>query len=207
MCAMWATCKPNSTCSGNGACAEDGSCVCQPGWGGLDCSIVLSAVAWADEFEGSVLDTSSWHVYSGCCRGGTGEEQCYTRASDNVFVQDGTLVLQAVREDYQGTEFECDDPVAADCSRSSPFRSGRVDRQPSGALQWGRVEVSARVPAEMFAWPAVWMVPLNQKYRNRPASGEIDLLEVGCTPPNAPSHTLPDLPRHYPPCYHLTLQV
>ena len=141
MCAEWKECDDATSCSGQGSCAEDGTCVCGLGWSGIDCSISLRSPAWSDEFEGSTLDASHWHAYSGCRGGGNGEAQCYTRQPDNVFVQDGRLVLQAVRDNYGGSAIGCDDPEPATCTAGGSFRSGRVDALASGAIQWGRMEV------------------------------------------------------------------
>ena len=41
----------------------------------------------------------------------------------------------------------------------------------------GRIEVEAQMPAGDWLWPAIWMLPVDNKYGAWPLSGEIDIAE------------------------------
>jgi len=56
-----------------------------------------------------------------------------------------------------------------------PMYSARlVSREGFG---YGRVEVRAKLPRGDWLWPAIWMLPLENRYGGWPASGEIDIME------------------------------
>ena len=67
-------------------------------------------LVWEDEFDGSLLDESKW-VYDNCgsfswsdmC--GNAEEQVYTERKENVYVEDGILIIRALRENYYAAHF------------------------------------------------------------------------------------------------------
>ena len=44
-------------------------------------------------------------------------------------------------------------------------------------IQAGRIEVEAQMPAGDWLWPAIWMLPVDNKYGEWPLSGEIDIAE------------------------------
>lgn len=44
-------------------------------------------------------------------------------------------------------------------------------------IKFGRVEVTAQLPAGDWLWPAIWMMPVDSVYGPWPASGEIDIME------------------------------
>jgi beta-glucanase (GH16 family) len=46
------------------------------------------------------------------------------------------------------------------------------------AKQYGRIEFRARVPWGKGLWPALWMLPVDDRYGGWAASGEIDLMEI-----------------------------
>jgi beta-glucanase (GH16 family) len=43
---------------------------------------------------------------------------------------------------------------------------------------YGRIEIRARVPWGKGLWPALWMLPVDDRYGGWAASGEIDLMEI-----------------------------
>lgn len=59
-----------------------------------------------------------------------------------------------------------------------PVRSARLTTQLSRNIQFGRVEIRARMPRGDWLWPALWMMPVNETYGPWPASGEIDIIEA-----------------------------
>lgn len=58
-----------------------------------------------------------------------------------------------------------------------PVRSGRISTKKGATIKFGRVEITATLPAGDWLWPAIWMLPVNNTYGNWPRSGEIDIVE------------------------------
>ncbi|KAF6763686.1 glucan 1,3-beta-glucosidase [Ephemerocybe angulata] len=81
--------------------------------------------------------------------------------------------------------FDVDGYVKA-CSRVSnatsgvvinPVQSARLSTIKSASIRYGRVEVRAKLPHGDWLWPAIWMLPKDNKYGVWPMSGEIDIME------------------------------
>jgi len=123
-------------------------------------------LVFADEFEtpGS-LDPAKWGYDLGYIA--NDEKQYYTSRSENVRAEAGTLVIEARKEAYQGYA----------------YTSARVTTRGRFELQYGRVEVRAKLPAGRGAWPATWMLGTNIDEVGWPTCGEIDIMEnVGFDP-------------------------
>jgi beta-glucanase (GH16 family) len=125
-------------------------------------------LVWSDEFEGSGMpDESKWsyEVGDGCpqlCGFGNNEKQNYTQARrQNVRVEDGKLIIQAHKENWENSE----------------FTSAKLVSKPSGSWKYGKIEVKAKLPKGRGVWPAIWMMPTNKAYGSWPKSGEIDIME------------------------------
>lgn len=58
-----------------------------------------------------------------------------------------------------------------------PVRSARLSTSKSKSIQYGRVEVVAKMPKGDWLWPAIWMMPQDSVYGGWPMSGEIDIME------------------------------
>ncbi|MEO1202479.1 MAG: malectin domain-containing carbohydrate-binding protein, partial [Pseudomonadota bacterium] len=58
------------------------------------------ALVWADEFDGDALDLESWSYNIWPARKVNDEDQAYTDRERNLKLQDGLLVIEAHREDY-----------------------------------------------------------------------------------------------------------
>lgn len=121
--------------------------------------------SWADEFDYIGLpDSSRWSYDVGAENNGWGnnELQYYTDADPkNVFVQDGTLKITALKENKEGMH----------------YTSTRLVSKHKGDFKYGRFEARAKVPVGVGTWPAIWMLPTDWKYGGWPNSGEIDILE------------------------------
>ncbi|MFT4605738.1 MAG: beta-glucanase (GH16 family) [Rhodothermales bacterium] len=122
-------------------------------------------LVWADEFDGSEVDTTKWafQLGDGCpdlCGWGNGEEQFYT--SSNAVVDGGLLKVEVRREDQGGRS----------------YTSSRLRTLGKASWRYGRIELRAKMPRGVGFWPAVWMLPSDEVYGNWAASGEIDILEV-----------------------------
>lgn len=136
-------------------------------------------LVWSDEFdyEGSP-DPQKWTADVWPARKVNDEDQAYTDRLRNTRVENGMLILEAHREDYDDAK----------------YTSGRIHSQHKGDLLYGRIEARARVPAGRGTWAAIWMLPTDPfSYATLcseghdwqgspncdawPNSGEIDILE------------------------------
>jgi len=118
-------------------------------------------LAWADEFNGTSLDTSKWNIEVNGNGGGNNELQYYTARPENIRVTGGELVIEARREAYLGKQ----------------YTSGRITTQNKASWQYGRMEARMKIPTGKGTWPAFWMLGNAISSVGWPASGEIDIME------------------------------
>ena len=121
-----------------------------------------STLYWADEFDGTSLDTSKWsyEIGNGDWGWGNGESQYYTNSNDSV--SDGVLNITARRQTVE----------------SCNYTSARIKTQNKVKFTYGYVEAKIALPAVNGMWPAFWMMPNNSVYGGWPHSGEIDIMEA-----------------------------
>ena len=100
-------------------------------------------LVWSDEFDGDALDPDKWSLRVWPPRKVNDEDQAYTDRAKNVRLENGHLVVEAHREDYEGAR----------------YTSGRVHSQGKGDFLYGRFEVRAKLPRGQGTWPALWMLP------------------------------------------------
>lgn len=135
-------------------------------------------VVWADEFDYTgAPDPDKWHHQLIPILGDSwanGEQQHYVDDRDNSFVDDGTLKIVAIKEDYT---FE---------GSTKAYTSARLNSK--FAFEYGRVEVRAKLPAAGGTWPAIWTLGANIDEVGNffgdqfgsvgwPRCGEIDIME------------------------------
>jgi beta-glucanase (GH16 family) len=129
---------------------------------------------------------------------GNGEFEQTTPGDKNVYVENGNLVIKATPQDDAMMQKDTKIDLLKDgtCTSTSPTAciaytnitagnssivppvlSGRINTSPGATIKYGRVEVTAKLPAGDWLWPAIWMMPLESKYGPWPASGEIDIVE------------------------------
>jgi len=62
-----------------------------------------------------------------------------------------------------------------------PIQSARLTTRLSNSIQYGKIEVTAKMPTGDWLWPAIWMLPVNMTFYGGdpgwPMSGEIDIAE------------------------------
>ena len=129
-------------------------------------------LVWSDEFDGKKLDYTKWGVEVNAFGGGNQEMQLYTDRPENLRIENGRLIIEA-RKDHpniQGTLRE--------------FSSGRLRSKHRGDWKYGRFEIRAKVPEGKGMWPAIWMLPTDEKYGSWALSGEIDIMELDGAKPN-----------------------
>ena len=141
----------------------------QPAW----------SLVWSDEFDyEGAPDPEKWTIDEWPARKVNDEDQAYTARPENLRVSDGHLIIEALKEDYDGAS----------------YTSGRLHSQGKGDLLYGRVEARALLPRGKGTWAAIWMLPSDPfRYASNceqgedwqgsstcdawPNSGEIDILE------------------------------
>lgn len=126
-------------------------------------------LSWSDEFSGpngSAPDASKWTYDLGGNGWGNGELQTYTNRTQNVQVQDGNLVITALRETYAGTD-----------GLSRDYTSARLKTQGLFSQQNGRFEARIKVPTGQGLWSAFWMMGNDFASNGWPTCGEIDIME------------------------------
>jgi beta-glucanase (GH16 family) len=70
------------------------------------------------------------------------------------------------------------------------YTSARLKTKGLFSRTYGRFEIRAKLPAGKGLWPAIWMLPEDNKYGAWAASGEIDIMEAKGSNPNAVSGTI-----------------
>jgi beta-glucanase (GH16 family) len=133
----------------------------------------------SDEFDYEGAPRSSmWNADLWPARVVNDEDQAYTNNPRNLRVEDGHLIIEAHKEDFDNAKY----------TSARIHTLGKVD------LLYGRIEVRAKLPRGKGTWPAIWMLPSAPfRYATRceegdtwqgsadcdawPNSGEIDIME------------------------------
>ncbi len=140
-----------------------------PGW----------QLMWSDEFEGTAIDPQKWTMARDCWGGGNDERQCYTDRAANAAIRDGQLLITARRERFTGPALPMDQRRAGPPQQATrPFTSARLTTRGNASWRYGRIEVRARLPQGQGLWPAIWMLPDENRFGAWAASGEIDIMEA-----------------------------
>ncbi|MCU0346837.1 MAG: family 16 glycosylhydrolase [Saprospiraceae bacterium] len=119
-------------------------------------------LVWQDEFNGTAIDASNWVHELGNSGWGNNELQNYTPRSENSFVSNGKLVIEAKQESLGG----------------APYTSARMKTQGLREFQYGRIDIRAKLPTGKGIWPALWMLGDDIATVGWPKCGEIDIMEI-----------------------------
>jgi beta-glucanase (GH16 family) len=88
-----------------------------------------------------------------------------------VRVEQGNLVLTAIKESYTGKD------------GTRAYTSGRIESHKKFELQYGRVEARIKIAKGQGIWPAFWMLGSDYLTNGWPNCGEIDIMEnIGSEP-------------------------
>lgn len=130
-------------------------------------------LVWNDEFDGEELDTTKWdYMYGnggeyGNSGWGNNEQQYYLAEEQNVRVEEGNLIITAIKEE-----------------KLFPYTSARIRTVTNKgetlfATTYGRIEARIKLPVGEGVWPAFWMLPVDDSiYGGWAASGELDIMEA-----------------------------
>lgn len=148
---------------------------------------------WFEDFNTNEINESVWNfnIGDGCpdlCGWGNAELQYYRR--ENVFIENGNLVIEARREPFI-------DPRTGIIYN---YTSARLDTIGKLAVTPpAKIEVRARLPLGRGLWPAIWMLGEEWSLANVrawPSCGEIDIVELIGSEPDVVHGTV-----HAPYCY------
>jgi beta-glucanase (GH16 family) len=126
-------------------------------------------LVWSDEFSGSsgsAPDSSKWTLETGGNGWGNHELEYYTSRLQNAQIQNGSLVITALKETYTGT-----DGVKRNYTSARMKTAGKFEQQ------YGRFEARIKIPFGQGMWPAFWMLGNDIRTVGWPTCGEIDIVE------------------------------
>ncbi len=119
-------------------------------------------LVWSDEFNYTGLpDSSKWWYDVGGNGWGNHELEFYTsKKTENARVENGHLIIEARKEKWQNND----------------YTSARLLTKGKADWQYGKIEVSAKLPKGTGTWPAIWMLA-SKDPNSWPDDGEIDIME------------------------------
>jgi beta-glucanase (GH16 family) len=126
-------------------------------------------LVWSDEFSGSngsAPDSSKWTLETGGDGWGNHELEYYTNRPQNAQIENGSLIIAALKEDYTGK-----DGVTRNYTSARMMTAGKFEQQ------YGRFEARIKIPYGQGMWPAFWMLGNNSGTAGWPTCGEIDIME------------------------------
>lgn len=121
-------------------------------------------LVWSDEFDyEGTPDPDRWNYEKGYIR--NDELQYYTDRPENVRVDGERLIIEAMQDSaiIEGEMRE--------------ITSASVTTRNKQSWQYGKVEISAKLPNALGTWPALWMLGDNISDVGWPLCGEIDIME------------------------------
>jgi beta-glucanase (GH16 family) len=123
----------------------------KPGW----------KVIWSDEFTSPTIDGTKWSLTNEAANSNS-ELEYYSNSSKNAFIEGGSLILRALKENIGGRN----------------YTSAKLTTRSKGDWLYGRIEVRAKLNRGQGIWPAIWMMPTDNAYGGWPSSGEMDIMEL-----------------------------
>ena len=121
-------------------------------------------LTWHDEFDGAKLDPSKWEYVVGGNGFGNRELEYYTDRARNLYLENGMLTIQALKEDYRGAD-----------GTERGHTSARIQTKGKFAQAYGKFEARIKIPYGQGIWPAFWI--MGDAAAEWPANGEIDIME------------------------------
>jgi beta-glucanase (GH16 family) len=126
-------------------------------------------LTWSDEFngpDGSAVDSTKWSFDVGGKGWGNNELETYTSRTANAHLENGSLVIKAIKETFTGA-----DNITRD------YTSARLLTKHKFSQAYGRFEARIKVPFGQGIWPAFWLLGNNIDTAHWPNCGEIDIME------------------------------
>ncbi len=126
-------------------------------------------LVWSDEFDGpsgSAPDVTKWTYDTGGGGWGNNELETYTDRPQNAHLQDGMLIIQALKETFAGPD-----------GITRNYTSARLKTQGLFRQTYGRFEARIKISYGQGLWPAFWMLGDNIGKVGWPNCGEVDIME------------------------------
>ena len=119
---------------------------------------------WSDEFDSTSVDLNKWTFEIGNNNNGWGnnELEYYTGRSNNAYLENGNLVIKALKESYGGKN----------------YTSARIKTQGKFSCKYGKIVARMKLPYGKGIWPAFWMLGDAISFVGWPKCGEIDIMEM-----------------------------
>jgi beta-glucanase (GH16 family) len=125
-------------------------------------------LVWSDEFNGKSINDNFWTFEQGNGGWGNHELEYYTGRTQNAFVSNGNLIIEARQERFG----------------ESNYTSARMITKDKKYFTYGRIDIRAKIPKGQGIWPALWMLGQNINQVGWPTCGEIDMMELVGNVPN-----------------------
>ena len=127
-------------------------------------------LVWSDEFNGTTLDNTVWTPTVAGTGFGNKELEYYSNRPQNLSVQNGNLVFNALLETYTVG------------STSWKYTSAKVSTQNHKNFLYGKIEARIKLPgAGNGTWPAFWTLGYVGGW---PSCGELDICEFQGSKPD-----------------------
>lgn len=129
--------------------------------------LAAQQLIWSEEFDsGTQPSPTIWSYDLGAGGWGNAELQEYTDRSENVRVENGTLIITAIEQSGRGP--------------NKTYTSGRIKTEDKLTFQYGTIEARIQLPDLADGlWPAFWTLGNNFSSVGWPACGELDVMEMG----------------------------
>lgn len=134
-------------------------------------------LVWEDQFNGEKLDLDKWRYETGYVR--NKELQEYVDSEENVYLENGDLVLKATKKDT---------PVTVDINGEAHtmyYDSGSIESFGHQDVLYGKIEMRAKLTNGQGVWPAFWTLGSEWTSEGQlnegtawPECGEIDIMEA-----------------------------
>lgn len=134
---------------------------------------------WNDEFASDGRpDPRFWSSESGFAR----NEELQWYQSQNAICQGGVLRIEGRKERTKNPNYSAGSSSWKTNRQYAEYTSSSITTSGRKTWQFGRVEVRARLDAQMGSWPAIWTLGARGEW---PSNGEVDIMEFypsGTTP-------------------------
>ena len=107
-------------------------------------------LTWSDEFsgpDGTPVDSQKWNAETGGNGWGNQELEYYTTSTRNARQEHGALVIESIRQVYNGHD-----------GVTRNYTSARLKTQRKFSQAYGRFEARIRMPQGKGIWPAFWLL-------------------------------------------------
>lgn len=137
----------------------------------------FTELVMADEFNtNGVPNPAIWgyDIGTGIDGWGNNELQYYTNRTENIKVRNGVLLITALKEDFNG----------------SNYTSAKLTTKGLFEQAYGRFEARIKVPEGTGLWPAFWLLGADSDEVEWPLCGEIDIMEYRRQEPTSVSGSI-----------------